>query len=197
MKARIAGLVAAVMLLGACDADTPQPTAGPSPNATPRSTAGPTPPTASEQRTIAIYSAVVRRLITKDHTFGGGPSPFDHLFIVDGAVKKAGDPMEQRRPTQPFSHAIKRGLRQNLADLPTMDFVSNPDSARLGKRGLNGVRDNGVIITLAPIEGDGLKVEVPNSLWCGGLCGQWLTYVVKLEDERWRVTGQTGPYAIS
>jgi hypothetical protein len=35
------------------------------------------------------------------------------------------------------------------------------------------------------------------SLWCGGLCGTWLTYRVELVDGAWTVTGTVGPVAIS
>lgn len=38
---------------------------------------------------------------------------------------------------------------------------------------------------------------VPVSLWCGGLCGVWLTYRLRLEDAGWEVTGVEGPVAVS
>lgn len=185
---KAAALVIAGVLLGACGAP-----------ARVARTNG-TPPRAAqrERRTIEIYAAVVRQLVTKDHTFGGAPSPFDHVYIVDGAVKGAGDPMKgDERPDRPFGDKVKAGLRRELADIPPVDFVSDPDSVRLGKNGMDGVENDGAIITLAPIAGGGDRTEVSNSLWCGGLCGQWLTYVVKLEGDVWRVSGTTGPYAIS
>lgn len=43
-------------------------------------------------------------------------------------------------------------------------------------------------------QGDAL---VPVSLWCGGLCGTWLTCRVVLADGGWTVTGIEGSIAIS
>jgi hypothetical protein len=44
---------------------------------------------------------------------------------------------------------------------------------------------------------DGNSALVPVSLWCGGLCGTWLTYRVELTDGTWSVTGIEGPVAVS
>ena len=152
----------------------------------------------SGERTIEIYAGVIRRLVTKDHTFGGSSSPFEHVYVVDGAVEDAGNPMEgDGEPGAPFSDEVKGGLKEELGGLPPIDFVSDPDSVRLGTDKMEGVKNEGVIITLSPIARDGDRVEVPNSLWCGGLCGQWLTYVVELKGDGWEVTGTTGPSAIS
>jgi hypothetical protein len=38
---------------------------------------------------------------------------------------------------------------------------------------------------------------VPVSMWCGGVCGTWLTYRLDLIDTAWVVTGIEGPIAIS
>jgi hypothetical protein len=186
----IAALLAISVLLVAC---------GSEPRARPRAASPAASPTSgASDRTVEIYAAVVRRLVIRDNTFGGGSSPFDHLFIVDGAIPNAGDAMNgEQTPVRPFPDEVKRGLEDALADLPEIDFVADADSVRLGPNGLDGVEDNGVIIALAPIEGSGDKVKVQNSLWCGGLCGQWLTYIVEFEGEKWTVTGHTGPWAIS
>lgn len=154
--------------------------------------------THSGARTTEIYAAVIRRLVTKDHTFGSSRSPFDHIYVVDGAVERAGDPMEgDGEPGTPFSRKVKEDLRAELDDLLPVGFVSNPDSVRLGPKGMEGVKDAGAIITLGPVAGQSARVEVANSLWCGGMCGQWLTYVVELRGGDWEVTGTTGSIAIS
>jgi hypothetical protein len=147
-------------------------------------------------RSMAIYSAVIRRLVTKDHTFGQGESPFGHVYVVDGVVPKAGRVNQSftAEPEEPFSDDLKRGIREELLDLPPIVFVPDRESA-LG--GAGSVLNDGVIITLGPIQPSGNRVKVENNLWCGGLCGQWLTYVVERQDDRWRITGTVGPYAIS
>ena len=47
---------------------------------------GPARSEARMARKAAIYAAVIRRLVTKDHTFGGGDPGFRIVFVVDGAV---------------------------------------------------------------------------------------------------------------
>jgi len=45
---------------------------------------------------------------------------------------------------------------------------------------------------------DGDTALAPVSLWCGGLCGTWLTYRLARDGGgAWRVTGTEGPVAIS
>ncbi|MFN2593580.1 MAG: hypothetical protein ABR579_01675, partial [Actinomycetota bacterium] len=69
--------------------------------------------------------------------------------------------------------------------------------ARQGRDALGGVKNSGVVISLGPIRRRSEQVLVPNTLWCNGLCGQWLTYVLANRNGHWRITGTTGPAAIS
>lgn len=65
------------------------------------------------------------------------------------------------------------------------------------RRSGGGVKNDGVVITLGPIPEGENRVEVQASLYAGPLAGTWLTYVVRLSSQGWRVTGTTGPVAIS
>jgi hypothetical protein len=149
------------------------------------------------ERTVLIYSAVIRRIVTKDHTFGRGKSPFEHVYVVDGVVKEAGDVRRQGQPRKPFSEEIKLGIREELRDLPPVSFLRDADSVRAGEDGLVKVKGNGVIITLGPISDGDDRVKVGTNLRCSELCGQWSTYVLERDGEVWRVTGTVGPVAIS
>jgi hypothetical protein len=148
-------------------------------------------------RTIAIYSAVIRRLVTRDHTFGRAKSPFKHVYIVDGSVENAGHVTREGEPGKPFSSQVMEGIRAELRGLPPLDFVPDREAVLLGRYGAGGVKNQGVVISLGPIPAGSDKVKVENNLWCGSTCGQWLTYVVELQNGRWRITGTVGPYAIS
>jgi hypothetical protein len=160
-------------------------------------------PTASrvseaERRSIEVYAAVFRQLVTEDHTFGGGPTPFDSVFIVSGVVVNGGRSRNMWKITEPFSDAVRAGLRSELRALPPLTFVSRAEARRIAKKRMDGGgRKLAVILAAGPIDGDGSRVEVPNSLWCGGLCAQWSTYVLKATDGEWKTTGTTGPIAIS
>lgn len=150
---------------------------------------------------VKIYAAVIRRLITRDHTFGKGRAPFDYVYVVNGPVGDAGHPSGGglfRPAPESFRPAVIDGIRQRLQDLPPVRFINDGDAVRDGRKGLGGgVKNDGVIISLGPIEHKNGVVHVHNGLWCGALCGQWQTYVLRQSETTWKITGTTGPYIIS
>ena len=148
---------------------------------------------------IEIYAAVIRRLVTKDHTFGTGPSPFEYIYVVNGPIEDAGDPLGDHfgPASEPFPKNVVDGIEQELRDLSPVRFITDGREARRGKHGMGGVTNDGVIISLGPIERNKGRISIGNGLWCGGTCGQRLTYVLTQQDGKWKITGTTGPYAIS
>lgn len=192
MRERLLALLAVAVLAGAC---TNQPE-----QARPSAPLSETPsPQADIQTESQVYAAVIRRLVTKDHTFGRGTSPFRHVYVVDGAIPDAGNPGKDtlRASSQPFADELKQEILNRLNDLPPVEFVLDPDDVRIGQQGMGGVKNGGVIITLGVIERKAAKVHVSNLLWCSGRCGQWLTYVLEPRGNAWQITGTTGPSAIS
>jgi hypothetical protein len=152
------------------------------------------PPVDLDARAVAVYSAVVRQLVLKDHTFGKAESPFERVFIdvrLDG--DRNADPPTGERLTAEEQEAILR----ELADLPPVEFVEDPDSVIVGEDGCAHVEGNGVLITLGPISGGSTRVTVPNDMFFACLGGQWLTYVLERAENDWRVTGTEGPIGIS
>jgi hypothetical protein len=149
------------------------------------------------ERTVLIYSAVIRRLVTRDHTFGGSRTPFHHVYVIDGVVEEAGDVRGDGEQGKPFSSQIREGIKRELDDLPPIDFVRDFDLAWSGDDEWGKVKDDGVIITLGPILKKDGRVQVGTNLRCSELCGQWLTYVLDRHRGEWRVTGTVGPVAIS
>jgi hypothetical protein len=141
---------------------------------------------------------VIRRLVTKDHTFGRAPSPFKYVYVIDGTIPGAGNVRTGLGPAaEPFAKALKQAIEDRLQDLLPLEFIADPDSVRIGKEGMGGVRNDGVIIRLSPIKPVQDEIHISTGLWCGGTCGQWLTYVLSQDQDRWKITGTTGPYAIS
>ena len=187
-------VLAAVLVLAACEDESPRERTDRNQEDVPAGA----PQNEADPRSVEIYAAVIRRLVTKDHTFGGAPSPFEHVYVLDGPLPGGKWPRnDSGRPEKQFSTAVKDALKVELTGLPPIDFISDPDSARFGKDLMGGVKKRGVIVTVGPIVGRAHNVKVPNSLWCGGLCGQWLTYRLKVRGGNWRVTGTVGPIAIS
>jgi hypothetical protein len=87
-----------------------------------------------------------------------------------------------------------------VADLPPVEFVAERESVVTGTHGGRSpgrIRHNGVLISLGPIEPSGRRVDVEASLWINGLAATWLTYVLEEKNGTWKVTGTTGPMAIS
>jgi hypothetical protein len=184
-------VIVVAVVLTACDPTGRQPlgVGQPSPTVSGR---------ADERTRAQIYAAVIRQLVTRDHTFGRAPSPFKYVYVVDGPIPGAGNVRTGIGPSpQPFPDAVKQAIEDRLGDLPPLEFISDPDRVRLGKQGAGGVKNDGVIISLGPVEPEEDEIQVSTGLWCGGTCGQWLTYVLSEDEGRWRITGTTGPYAIS
>jgi hypothetical protein len=180
-----------MLVLAGCTPATRPPSASPQPSPT---VSG---PLATDSR-AQIYAAVIRRLVTKDHTFGSGASPFEYIYVVDGAIPRTGNPRTGLRPSRkPFPSALTQGIEERLRGLPPLEFISDPDGVRVGRQGLGGVRNNGVLISVGPIEPAQGEIHVATGLWCGGTCGQWLTYVLSEDQDGWQITGTTGPYSIS
>jgi hypothetical protein len=158
---------------------------------------------ADTERAAAIYASVIRQLVTKDHTFGRADPGFKAVYVLDGAVKGAENPLtklKDRHPDQPFAPAVKERVTERLVDLPPTTFVARRSAVVVGDEAgasPGHVTNDGVLLTLGPIEGGGNEVHVGANLWINGLAGHWLTYVVELHGNKWRVMGTTGPVAIS
>ena len=150
-----------------------------------------------DARIVAIYSTIIRQLVTKDHTFGDEESPFDRVFIdvrIDGGAGNS----DASPPTgATLSAEDQAAILRELADLPPVEFVENPDSVIVGKNRCPHVKGDGVLITLGPISGDSERVTVPNDMFFACLGGLWITYVLENEDGHWRVTGTEGGIGIS
>jgi hypothetical protein len=185
MKAGTALSLAAMLVASACESSTP-PSAGAPPSVV----------AAQAGRDALVYAAVVRQLVARDHGFGGAASPYRRVYVLDGVVPDAADPMHPTdHPGARFAAGMARRIAAELGDLPPVRFVR---SRRLVIRGhaAGHVIHRGVLITLGPIEWvDSRTANVGNSRWANGLNGQWLTYTITLRHSSWRVTGIAGSTA--
>jgi hypothetical protein len=144
-------------------------------------------------RTSAIYAAVIRQLVSKDHYLGEGP-PFERVFVV----RTAGDPyVGTESPPRPLSSAVERGILEALRDLPPVHLVADPDTVIVDEKSCRGpgVRRGAVLISVGPIaraRGEAVTVASFVVSGCLGKNGQWLTFVLEPEDGSWRVVGTKG-----
>jgi hypothetical protein len=151
-------------------------------------------------RATEVYAGVLRALIREARKGSSGSAV---VYVLDGAMPGAGDPMRARldaKTKRPFSRPLKDRLEQQLAGLASLRFVRRRASVVVGDRGGRApghVVHGGVLITLGPIRGDASRVRVGASSWRNGLDGHWQTYAVRLVDGHWAVAGTVGPVAIS
>jgi hypothetical protein len=144
-------------------------------------------------RTAGVYAAVIRQLVTRDHGFGGAPSPYRHVYVLDGVVPSAANPNRLvEQPAKPFAVGLDLQLAAALPGLPPVSFVRSRGLAIAGAEP-GYVIHRGVLISLGRIEWvDGRTARVANNRWASGLNGQWLTYTVKYNHASWRVVGVSG-----
>jgi hypothetical protein len=210
-----AGLIA--LLLAACTAGESAAGIPLAPTATaPRETPTASPPTATEPAATpagedaapeeaaaeadaaAIYAAVVRQLYEVDHSFDQPPN-WPYLYIL-GETDDSIAGLGEIGASESIPPAAQEAITEMLADLPAeITWVESWDDVPVEEEG-GAVREgNGVIFTLGNIHptDDEDTVEVPSGLYCGGLCGTGMTYIVERQGDMWVVTGVTGPVWIS
>ncbi len=192
--ASLAWLTAGCELLGQDDRPSDPATATAPASTAPTNMEGSS--SAQTERRADIYSAVIRRLVVQDHTFGGGDPGFRVVYVFDGAVKgaeKARPSSRPRRPRTQFGAELEAAIEERLQRLPPITFVHHRGSVlREGE-----VRNRGVLVTLGPIDGGRRRAEVGCNLWISGRGALWVTYVVRMRSGGWRVTGVTGGMTIA
>jgi hypothetical protein len=143
-----------------------------------------------------VMAAALMQLVTKDHTFGQGKHRFAEYLIQRRINSLAGGPLGAPAKTpRDLTDAERVAITAVIAPLGPVRFVEDPADWRT--KDLQPTVDGSVILGVGtPTIGDGTAL-VPVSLWCGGLCGTWLTYRLTLANDVWRVTGTKGPIAVS
>jgi hypothetical protein len=148
------------------------------------------------ERQVGIYAAVIRQLVTKDHTFGEEGPGLEVVYVLDRPVGRA-EGTSPEGEGEPFSEALRAGLRAALTDLPPLEFVAEMEQVIVEKDGFPMVKGQDGLVSLGLIPETGDRIEMPASLYFTGLAGVWVTYVVETTGGEWRVTGTTGPVAVS
>ena len=119
-----------------------------------------------------------------DNSFGGG-DPFDRIEVarVGG---KAGEPL---------GPLALESIAQSLEPVAKVKFIDDPEAAiqKYFDRSTTGV----AVVTVDDVRIDFDRAEVDVGLWCGSLCGIWLTYEAELGPDGWEILGTTGPISIS
>ena len=149
---------------------------------------------AEEDATSAeIYATTVKQIVEVDNTFGGSPI-FSTILVVDSTDPTAGDPVASSIG-RPLTDTERATIMSALGDTIDVQFIADAGEYRTAD--LMPTLEDSAIVTVGEIEHRDGNALVGMSLWCGGLCGIWLTYRVVMEDTAWVVDGIEGPMAIS
>lgn len=184
----------------ATEAPVPTPTAASPPPPLSAGSTGeqPTSGELTDDDRAAVYAAVVRRLVTVDHTFGSRPPEFPVLFIVSTTDDSVGDPNAPQLDPQVLSEALQQAVTAAVADLHiVIQWVDSGFDVPLEQVG-DRVQGGGMRITLGNLhlQDDG-SLLVSGSTYLANLAAGGRTYVLKKVDGTWTITGTTGAEWIS
>ena len=147
-------------------------------------------------QTPEMMAAALVELITKDHHFGEGPPPFTEYLIQNRIDLSAGNATASASgPARRLTDAEREAVEQAVTEYGVVRWIDDPSDWV--------TPDLVPTIEGAAILGVGEPVIetdtglVPVSMWCGGVCGIWLTYRLDLVDAVWVVTDIEGPIAVS
>jgi hypothetical protein len=145
----------------------------------------PGPPVFEDAGQAQLIADAVRRLTTTDNGFGGR-DVFDEI-IVGRFI--AGDPA---RPLQSLDLEMIAGA---LADIGKVTFVD--DTVGEIEARFDDQTALVAVVTVADLLLLDDHAEVGMELWCGSLCGVFLTYGAEPAPDGWSITGLVGPIAMS
>jgi hypothetical protein len=106
------------------------------------------------ERQVAIYAAVIRQLVTIDHTFGEEGPGLEVIYVLDRPVGTAGSPdmgTTPEREGEPFSADLRAGLRAALTDLPSIQFVAEMEQVIEEKDGFPMVKGQDGLVSVGLI----------------------------------------------
>jgi hypothetical protein len=155
----------------------------------------PTDRPAPVDRQALIYAAVLREYLTSGDAAIAADYRFPHIFVIDHAVAGAGPSGPGTSGDGPIPSAARRAITHALTDVGPLTFVASGDEVIVEP--CASVRDDGILITLGPVDGTGDRVQVGVNGFMSCIGGNSLTYEVQQTSSGWRVSGVTalGPVA--
>ncbi len=140
---------------------------------------------ADDPARAGLIAAAVKRLLTVDNGFGG-VDVFDDIRV---AAVIGSD------PGQPLQGLDLDFIDVTLSELGAVRYVDNADAEieALFEASPTGV----AVVSVERVLILDDRAEVEMRLWCGSLCGVFLTYEALPQDGGWDITDTIGPIAVS
>ena len=132
-----------------------------------------------------LIAAAVKRLLTVDNGFGG-VDVFDDIRV---AAVIGSD------PGQPLQGLDLELIAATLSEVGAVRYIDDIDTETeaLFEESLAGV----AVVSVEDVLLLDDRAEVELRLWCGSLCGVFLTYEAVPADGGWNIVGIIGPIAMS
>ena len=149
------------------------------------STSSPNDAIAEDPARAGLIAAAVKQLLTVDNSFGG----VDVFADIRVAAVIGAD------PDQPLQGLDLEMIAAALSELGAVSYVDDAEAEikALFEAPLTGV----AVVSVERILILDDRAEVELRLWCGSLCGVFLTYEAAPQDGGLDITGITGPIAMS
>jgi len=132
-----------------------------------------------------VVVAAISRILTIDNMFGGR-DVFDDVRVADTIGGEEGNPL------QPIELEL---IAAAVQDSATVTFI--PDADALTQELFEASPQGVAIVSIGEVRFESDRAEIDLSMWCGSLCGVWLTYEAVPGPDGWSITGPIGPIAVS
>ena len=138
------------------------------------------------ERLARLETAAIVQLVTVDHGFGSGSPPFD---LIQVGTSIGGD------TSRPVDLLALEMTADALAGRFPVEFVSDTETTIAEH--FDGETIGVAVAAINDVRIDDDRAEIEMQLWCGSLCGVFLTYEAVLGSSGWEIVGITGPIAMS
>jgi hypothetical protein len=142
----------------------------------------------------AVLAAALHRLVAADNTFGP-EHRFSELLVQAFLDPAAGTGAAHQGRGRALTDAERQAIEEALAPLAPIRWIDDPAGWRT--EDLRPAVVGAAILGVGEPVFDAAGALVPASLWCGGVCGIWLTYRLERRAGQWVVLGPEGPFMIS
>lgn len=153
--------------------------------------------------TARLMAAALQRLVEDQEGFPGSPTTtflvrqaIDRYAGVTGGDHDGEDTVDPAGGCcgRPLTDEERGAIERALTPAGAVQFIADPAD---WTDDLGPTVPGAVILGVGEPEITGGTALVPVSMWCGGLCGTWLSYRAELAPDGWRIVGPEGPIAVS
>lgn len=147
--------------------------------------------------TAEVFAATAYQLMTVDHTFAEGPTPFTEFVIGKSTDPIAGPGDEPTTvASRPLTDGERSAVESRLSPLGEVTWIDDTLAYEIPVP--RSPTEMTAVISFGEPAIDGRAALAPIEMTCGDVCALALTYKLAQEaNGEWEVTGDTGMMDIS